>query len=133
MVLSWTWPVGIRVMLAVGLLISVVALRATIFFQGSDSATALSRVPDLVIDPNTAPASVLEALPHLGPSLVSRLIEERKSRPFASIDDLRRRVRGFGPATMARLAPHLRIKPTRDQAPGQPRLAQGALARASGL
>ena len=60
---------------------------------------------------------MLGALPHVGPSLVKKLVEQREVRPFASIEDLRRRVRGLGPATMARLAPHLRIAPGRDLIP----------------
>ena len=89
----------------------------------------------LLVDPNTAPASVLEALPHVGPSLARRLIEQREIRPFESIEELRLRVRGLGPATMARLAPHLRIKSEREDAtenrldavsaPASPRLARG--------
>ena len=93
-------------------------------------------VPVLLVDPNTAPASVLEALPHVGPSLARRLIEQREIRPFESIEELRLRVRGLGPATMARLAPHLRIKSEREDAaanrdstlvsaPASPRLARG--------
>jgi competence protein ComEA len=93
-------------------------------------------VPVLVIDPNTAPASVLEALPHVGPSLVKQLIEQRQRLPFESIEEMRQRVRGLGPVMMARLAPHLRIKPSSQSSadsvvlkslstPGQPKLAQG--------
>jgi hypothetical protein len=48
-------------------------------------------------------------LPHAGPSLVKKLVEQRQVRPFASMDDMKRRVRGLGPVTMARLGPHLRI------------------------
>jgi competence protein ComEA len=66
-------------------------------------------LPVLVVDPNFAPASVLEALPHIGPSLVKQMTEQRRIRPFRSTEDLRRRVRGLGPLTLARLAPHLRI------------------------
>jgi len=72
----------------------------------------------------------------VGPSLVKQLIEQRQIRPFGSTEDLRRRVRGFGPVTLARLAPHLRIAARSDSladsdvlnslsAPGQARLAQG--------
>ncbi|MGC8639789.1 MAG: ComEA family DNA-binding protein [Isosphaeraceae bacterium] len=120
----WTWSAGIRVMLAAAVLLAGVALRSTISRRGIDSATTFNRAPDLVLDPNTAPASVLEALPHLGPSLVKRLIAEREVRPFESTEDLCRRVRGLGPATMARLGPYLRIRSREDPAPGQPRLAQ---------
>ena len=111
---SWPWPVHTRLLLAVFVLIAGVGLRVGVHSAGCDARTASRLVPVLVIDPNTAPASVLEALPHVGPSLVQKLIEQREVRPFVSTDDLRRRVRGLGPATMARLAPYLKIRPTRE-------------------
>jgi competence protein ComEA len=132
---AWTWPAGARVFLALILLISTVALRAASRSLGTDLRRNCRIVPVLVIDPNTTPASVLEALPHVGPSLVRKLIEQREIHPFRSTEDLRRRVRGVGPATLARLAPHLRIA-ARSETPadthdleilsdsGQPRLAR---------
>jgi competence protein ComEA len=60
----------------------------------------------LRIDPNTAPLPVLETLPRIGPAMAQRIAE---ARPFASLDDLDRRVRGIGPATRTALAPHLRL------------------------
>jgi len=131
----WPWPVSTRLLLAVLVLNAGVALRVTVHSLGCDARTASRLVPVLVIDPNTAPACVLEALPHVGPSLVQRLIEQREIRPFASTNDLRHRVRGLGPATMARLAPHLTVQPGRERtapsevamaipAPVPPRLAR---------
>lgn len=139
--LRWIWPAGVRVLLAAFVLLSSVALRLNVSWKGLESSTAYSRAPDLVVDPNTAPASVLEALPHLGPRLVQRLIAEREVRPFESTQDLRRRVRGLGPATLARLEPYLRIEhagrtvaqhsdphvePSMTTTPGPPRLAQAS-------
>jgi competence protein ComEA len=135
-VVSWTWPARARVLLAFVVLISGVALRVARDSLGTGHQRACRVVPVLVIDPNTAPASVLEALPHVGPSLVKQLIEQRKIRPFGSHEDLRRRVRGLGPVTLARIGPHLRIAANSDSsadsdvlkglsAPGQTRLAQG--------
>ena len=130
----WPWPVRIRLFLALCAFIAGIALRVAVHSAGCDARTFARVAPVLVIDPNTAPASVLEALPHVGPSLVQRLIEQREIRPFGSTDDLRR-VRGIGPVTLARLAPHLRIKPDRQRsaagtamissAPVLPRLARG--------
>jgi competence protein ComEA len=133
--ISWTWPVGVRLVLAALLLVAALLLRATVFVAGSHFVSAHTSAAELVIDPNTAPAWVLEELPHLGPGLVARLIAARDGRPFRSMEDLRRRVRGFGPATLHRLSPYLRIAPARvpsartadattDAAPGRPRLAQ---------
>jgi competence protein ComEA len=72
-----------------------------------------AEAPDLVVDPNTAPAEVLSALPKVGPVLLRHLIAARQERPFESLDDMDRRVRGIGPATLAALRPHLRIGPSR--------------------
>jgi len=135
-VVSWTWPARARVLLAFVVLISGVALRVASDSLGTSLRRTCRVVPVLVIDPNTTPASVLEALPHVGPSLVNQLIEQREIRPFESTEDLRRRVRGLGPATLARLAPHLRIAARSEasadsdilktlSAPGRARLAQG--------
>jgi competence protein ComEA len=128
------WPVAVR-----GLIVFVVVVAAlTLRFAGcpvDDSTEAIRRAPVLVVDPNEAPASVLSALPNVGPTLLAKLIEQREIRPFVSTGDLRRRVRGLGPATLARLVPHLRINPSGESFPedsaqlrpsvaGWPRLAQ---------
>jgi competence protein ComEA len=73
------------------------------------SATATLPPPRLILDPNTAPGEILTALPGLGPGLVRNWVEARRERPFRSLDDLERRVRGIGPATLARIAPYLEI------------------------
>ncbi len=65
----------------------------------------------LVLDLNAAPAEVLSALPSIGPKLAEQIVEARRLRPFVSIADFRGRTRGIGPATLARLAPHLRFGP----------------------
>jgi competence protein ComEA len=66
-------------------------------------------IPELRIDPNTAPAGVLEALPRIGPAIGSRIVEARRDAPFRDLDDLDRRVRGVGPATIAGIRPYLRF------------------------
>lgn len=65
--------------------------------------------PDLVVDPNTVPGPVLEALPGLGPALAGRIVAARAERPFGSLADLDRRVKGIGPAKAAALRPFLRF------------------------
>jgi competence protein ComEA len=50
-------------------------------------------------------------LPKVGPVLLHHLRAARAERPFDSLDDLDRRVRRVGPATLAALRPHLRIEP----------------------
>jgi Helix-hairpin-helix motif len=64
---------------------------------------------ELVLDPNTATPEALSALPHLGPTLAHRIADARADGPFRSLEDVRARVRGIGPATLAQIAPYLRI------------------------
>ena len=59
------------------------------------------------VDPQTASARALEALPGIGPAIARRIVEARaRGAVFDRPDDLRR-VRGIGPRTVARLAPYL--------------------------
>jgi competence ComEA-like helix-hairpin-helix protein len=54
------------------------------------------------IDVNRADETALQRLPGIGPALARRIVEARTERPFRSLEDLGR-VRGIGPATLARL------------------------------
>ncbi len=72
---------------------------------------ALDPPPLLRIDPNTAPAAILTSLPRLGPTRISALLAAHHQRPFASADDLERRVKGIGPATISAMRPYLRFDP----------------------
>ncbi|MGP0064820.1 MAG: ComEA family DNA-binding protein [Isosphaeraceae bacterium] len=103
----WYWPTGARVLLA-GLAMAI-ALVLTSASRDGPPSEPIARAPELVLDPNTAPAKALAALPHIGPALAGRLVEARTERPFASLDDLRDRVRGVGPVTLAQIAPYLQI------------------------
>ena len=59
------------------------------------------------VDPQTASARALDALPGIGPSIARRIVEARaRGAVFERPEDLRR-VRGIGPRTVARLAPYL--------------------------
>jgi competence protein ComEA len=77
----------------------------------ASSKKAFVDAPNLVLDPNSAPPQVLEALPALGPTLVRRWVAARAERPIASLADARRRVRGLGPAGLAQIAPYLKFEP----------------------
>ena len=118
MVFYSIWPARARVLLALVVLIATVALLVASNSSGTGRPRVYHVLPALVIDPNTAPASVLEALPHVGPSLVRQLMVQRRIRPFTSTEDMHRRVRGLGPVMLARLAPHLRIAGSNDSLPG---------------
>jgi competence protein ComEA len=107
----WGWTDRVRILLANiagGLAISLLAGAL-----GDRRPTI--EPPSLVVDPNTAPAAVLEALPGIGQARRAALIAERQHAPFRSLDDLDQRVKGIGPATIAALKPFLRIEP-----PAQP-------------
>jgi competence protein ComEA len=116
---AWPWTIEVRRLLCLATLGAAPALlalgrNATPPIEG-DSRPA----PALVVDLNTAPAELFSALPGIGPTLAARIVEARRERPFASLDDLERRTKGIGPATMARLSPHLRIEPPRGKADPQ--------------
>jgi hypothetical protein len=49
---------------------------------------------------NRATREELLACPGLGEAMVDRLLDARRQRPFADWDDLRRRVKGLGPARL---------------------------------
>ena len=71
------------------------------------AATAASAEAPLQI--NRASAADLQRLPGVGPVLASRIVAQRDAQgPFHSLEDLAR-VRGLGPKTCARLAPHIRF------------------------
>lgn len=108
--LPWCWPEGARVLLAVLAISAAVGLMA-----GSGRRERLQPAqPDigvsgLKIDPNTADAEALSTLPHIGPTLARRIVEAQAGGPFRSPEDLRARVRGIGPATLARIVPYLQF------------------------
>jgi competence protein ComEA len=58
---------------------------------------------------NTATSEELVLLPGVGPALAKRILEWRERRGnFRRVRDLRR-VRGFGPKTLAKLGPYLTV------------------------
>lgn len=64
-----------------------------------------------LVDVNRATARELEALPGIGPALAGRIVASREEEgPFRSVEELQR-VRGIGPATVARLRPLARAGP----------------------
>ena len=67
------------------------------------------RLFGLPLDPNRADAATLETLPGIGPARAAAIVEARRRRPFARVEDLIR-VRGIGPHTLARVAPWLAVR-----------------------
>lgn len=65
------------------------------------------------IDPNRADEAALRSLPGVGPVLAGRIVAARREAPFRSPEDLLR-VSGIGPATLAKLRPHLVWPASRD-------------------
>ncbi len=61
------------------------------------------------INVNTAPASDLQLLPGVGPTLADRIIAERAARSFTDAADLRR-VSGIGEKLPDRIAPHVKFE-----------------------
>jgi hypothetical protein len=66
------------------------------------------RLFGLPIDPNCADLVTLETLPGIGPARARAIADERRVRPFASLDELQR-VRGLGPVRVGALAPWVEI------------------------
>lgn len=65
--------------------------------------------PGELLDPNQATEIELDRLPGVGPALARRIVEYRETvGPFRASDDLLE-VSGIGPATLARIAPLLRM------------------------
>jgi competence protein ComEA len=104
-------PPEARTLLAFLVVVMAIGLLTVSPKAGSSSRAPIGVARNLVLDANTAPPQVLSALPTLGPTLVGRWAAARAERPISSLDDARRRVRGLGPASLARLAPYLRFKP----------------------
>ena len=65
----------------------------------------------LQVDLNRATAADLELVPGLSAGLAAAVVASRAAAgPFAGVEDLLR-VRGIGPARLARARPHLRVEP----------------------
>lgn len=74
---------------------------------GGAVAAAPPRGP---LDPNTASAAELEALPGIGPVLARRIVEHRRAHGrFERLEDLLE-VQGIGPRMLERLRPLLRLR-----------------------
>lgn len=76
------------------------------------------------IDPNTADAASLAALPVIGPAIAQRILEEREAyktahpgqTAYRQLEDLRR-VKGIGQATLVAIEPYLLFQANTPDAP----------------
>jgi hypothetical protein len=108
-VVQWILPAGARGLLA-AIVIAIALGLAFVGYSVPDSSNgAIVAAPGLLIDLNTAPAPVLETLPHVGRTLVRQLVAARELRPLGSLEDTASRVRGLGPSTAAQLRPYVRF------------------------
>ncbi|HSW28006.1 MAG TPA: helix-hairpin-helix domain-containing protein [Longimicrobiales bacterium] len=62
------------------------------------------------LDLNRADTLALQALPGVGPALARRIVAAREEARFRTLEDLLK-VRGIGPATLARLRPLVAVSP----------------------
>jgi Helix-hairpin-helix motif len=108
--LPWSWPEGARVLLAVLAISAAIGLMMVGRRDRPRGAKSELAASELKLDPNTATPEALATLPQIGPTLARRIFEARADGPFRSPEDIRARVRGIGPATLARIQPYLRIE-----------------------
>jgi competence protein ComEA len=123
--LGAVWPAGSRGVLGALAAVCAVGLMMASGAVGPSRQSAGFVAPELRLDPNTAPSQVLGALPNVGPALVRQLIAARQQRPLDSLEDAGRRVRGLGPATLVKIAPHLRLKAALEAGGSKPAAARG--------
>lgn len=80
------------------------------FFKSAKLTPAQTLLIGEKIDINTANQETLEVLPHIGPKLAARIVEDRNvNGPFRSVCDLAR-VYGIGRATIERNLPYIAVK-----------------------
>ncbi len=79
---------------------------------GGSASARPPPVPAPKVDVNRADEATLQTLPGVGPVLARRIVETRRQGPFRTVQDLTR-VKGIGPASLARLRDHVTLGPGR--------------------
>lgn len=111
LMLPWSWPDGARILLAVLAISAAIGLLVRGRHRLPETANSeVVAVSELKLDPNTATAEALTALPSIGPTLARRIVDAQADGPFRSPEDIRARVRGIGPAILAQIEPYLRFE-----------------------
>ncbi len=101
------WPDSARQFLACVAFVTAFGLGVLAVLPGQASRRKTA-APRLQVELNSAPASVLGALPGVGPALVNRVLDARERAPIVSLADARGKIAGLGPVTIGQLRSHLR-------------------------
>lgn len=104
----WNWSRPAQATLA-GIAAALALVLLALAPAASERPKPDEQAPAFVLDLNTAPEAALVALPAIGPALAGRIVAARQDRPFDSLDDFDRRVKGIGPKTIEKLRPYVRI------------------------
>ena len=93
--------------------------------EGTDGEGRVELTLDDVapIDPNTAPAEILELLPGVGEKTAAKIVA---ARPFMSVEDLVR-VHGIGEKKLAKMRPYLVVRRTEGSMPDSTATDSGKL------
>jgi competence protein ComEA len=75
------------------------------------AATGKKMTPgDPPLDLNQATADEFQRIPGIGPKLAEAIVAARETKPLASVDELRRRVKGVGAKTLEKVRPFVIVK-----------------------
>ena len=85
--------------------------------EGTDDMSAKTALPvkeeakdPCQVDLNSAPSSLLQTLPGIGPATAKKIIQAREKRPFSRLSQVQR-VKGIGPATYAKIKAAACVRP----------------------
>ncbi len=108
---SWCWLLVCLSLLAASQQVVRAVQRATTRSDNSNTVDSQSMAtPRFVVDVNRAPATELEALPNVGATLATRIVDYRQTRgPFRELDELLQ-VHGVGERTLQQLRPMLTVR-----------------------